>query len=303
MEFSVFQKSPYLNRLGYSVATARSAMVRYAKQAFNAYESQIDSSSVDRNRAISGWLKTYLSIANLEVAEANDLSSLKTTQFEKIKQQLINSIEILDNHSGYDETKTRIAIADLLIELSSLDSGADHVAERYLKSVIEDTRLTQNNYLHSYALGAYGVLLQNTGQTQTSIGYLEKAADIAQSRHHWRGVYRWQWELAQIYVGLNQRDQALAAYDLATDAISRVIAPSQILEPELQYSFKEKLEPVYREYMSLLLDSHNPDLEKIAEVFEQTTPPRIGELPSMVQVSISLRSESHPQHQPKISFT
>lgn len=70
-------------------------------------------------------------------------------------------------------------------------------------------------------------------------------------------TYRWQWQLGRILQAQGDRENAIIAYQEGVKTL-KSISGDLAINPEVQFSFQEKVEPVYRELVNLLLQ---PDRE------------------------------------------
>ena len=71
------------------------------------------------------------------------------------------------------------------------------------------------------------------------------------------------------YYKQGKYDKAEKAYSAAINNLTRVRDNLLASNVDIQFSFYEKVEPVYREYMRLLLSSPNPNLELVIKTNEQ----------------------------------
>jgi CHAT domain-containing protein len=130
----------------------------------------------------------------------------------------------------------------------------------------EQARNIQDKRAESYALGYLGQLeyrhkLSVLSSSQT---LLERALALAQTVNAPEIAYRWQWELGRIYRDRKEKERAIAAYQAAFDTLQILRGDLMVLNQEIQFSFREQVEPVYREFAELLLESQpsQEDLKK-----------------------------------------
>ncbi|MGR3278973.1 CHAT domain-containing protein [Acaryochloris marina NIES-2412] len=118
----------------------------------------------------------------------------------------------------------------------------------------------------SFVYGQLGALYQQNNQGDLSMRAYELAAKFAQSDQAWDGLYQWRSALAQIYETQGQTPKAIASYQSAINALEQVRWNLLPVSSDLQFSFKEEVEPVYQQYMGLLLETDNPDLKLVSQV-------------------------------------
>ncbi|PSB42044.1 hypothetical protein C7B80_28790 [Cyanosarcina cf. burmensis CCALA 770] len=121
----------------------------------------------------------------------------------------------------------------------------------------------------SYALGTLGKIYFQLERTEQAKPFLETALGKAQSIRAWDIAYRWQQELARLYQATGELDKAREAYAAVINNLDLLRDNLLSINSELQFSFKEKVEPVYRQYMKLLLASPHPDLERAIQINER----------------------------------
>jgi CHAT domain-containing protein len=87
----------------------------------------------------------------------------------------------------------------------------------------------------------------------------QAALILAQATHASDISYQWQWQLGRILralPGADSRQQAITAYAAAVKTLAVVRNELIGTNPEMQFSFRDNAEPVYRELVDLLLDPH-----------------------------------------------
>uniref|UniRef100_A0A8J7DE70 CHAT domain-containing protein n=1 Tax=Desmonostoc muscorum LEGE 12446 TaxID=1828758 RepID=A0A8J7DE70_DESMC len=207
------------------------------------------------------WLKAESNSGNTQLA------AIQT----QINQQIKPSVElILKNTSAFSELSASQSIYTKLNFANSLNQIPDEqlhsVAIQYAESALQTAKSTNEQRLMSYALGTLGKLKK---QHERSLHYLEQAMALAQSIQAWDIAYQWQYELGLEYYKQRKYDKALKAYSAAINNLTQVRNNLLASNADLQFYFYEKVEPVYREYMRLLLSSGNPNLELVIQTNEQ----------------------------------
>lgn len=87
-------------------------------------------------------------------------------------------------------------------------------------------------------------------------------------------AYRWQWQLGRVLREQRQQEKAIAAYSQAVTTLNSIRNDLVASSPDVQFSFRESVEPVYREFVALLLEPANgqqanqDNLRKAREVIE-----------------------------------
>jgi CHAT domain-containing protein len=160
-----------------------------------------------------------------------------------------------------------------------------------------------NERAESYASGTVGNIYSSLGQELESRKYLQQAMGLAQSVQAWDIAYKWQWQLGRLYQRTNDFDKATQAYKAAISTLDKVRGSILTINPEIQWEFKEKVEPVYQEYMELNLSQNNPNLEEVIKTQEKL---KIAELETFLQcgrlTSVSLIDSPKVANLPPIIY-
>ncbi|MDZ8264021.1 CHAT domain-containing protein [Nostoc sp. ChiQUE01b] len=204
-------------------------------------------------------------------AESNSGNTQLAGIQTQINQQIQPSVDnILKNASAFSELPTSQSIYTKLNFANSLNQIPDEelysVAVQYAESALQIAKSTNDERLMSNAFGALGKLEK---KPERSLYYLEQAMTLAQSIQAFDIAYEWQHELGLEYYKQGNYDKALKAYSTAINNLTQVRDNLLASNADLQFSFYEKVEPVYREYMRLLLSSPNPNLELVIQTNEQ----------------------------------
>ncbi|MEH1942399.1 MAG: CHAT domain-containing protein [Nostoc sp.] len=161
---------------------------------------------------------------------------------------------------------TRIKFAQNLTQLkekTSIDTPSWVNIAQQLSTAIEQAQSLQDRRAESYAMGSLGELYEKTGQFSDAQELTEKALFIAQSINASDIAYQWQWQLGRIlkkkgdikgaFVG--DVGAAIASYNLAYKTLQSLRSDLVAINPDVQFSFRENIEPLYRELVELLLRS------------------------------------------------
>lgn len=107
----------------------------------------------------------------------------------------------------------------------------------------------------SYAIGTLGHLEEIQSNWQTAQKLTESALLLAQSVQAWEIAQQWQWQLGRIHRAQGENQRAIAYYEAAVETLKSIRADLVAIDAEVQFSFREAVEPVYRELVELLLSS------------------------------------------------
>ena len=161
----------------------------------------------------------------------------------------------------------RINLAQSLLKLSSSEVDT---AAKLLAKAVEQAKRIGDQRATTYALGNLGNLYEKTGQLGEAKDLTEEALVTAQTINASDIAYRWQWQLGRLLKAQGNQKEAIAAYDSAVKTLKDLRGDLVSINPDVQFSFRESVEPVYRELVELLLQSDaNPEnLAQARDVIE-----------------------------------
>ena len=203
-------------------------------------------------------------------AQLNQLTLLIKTEAWSDIPALLSDIESLLEELPLSRPAVyaHINFAQNLIKLWSRETENDSSLPNNLlaianKSKIEpilDTAVQQAQKLgdkpaESYALGSLGRLSELDMQWSDAQKLTQQALVIAQEVNARDIIYQWQWQLGRLLKVQGQNQEATAAYKQAVKTLQSLRSDLVAINPEIQFTFRESVEPVYREYVGLLLQS------------------------------------------------
>ena len=177
--------------------------------------------------------------------------------------------ELLPSHTTID---ARINFAQNLLRLQPEVNGMERTVAETLAVAAKQAKDLGDQKALAYALGFLGQVYAQTEQWSTAQELLEEALLLAQSVKAPDLAYRWQWQLGRVFQAQNQPELAIAAYTEAITILQSLRSELVAVSREVQFSFQEKIEPIYRELVSLLLEPNTPesqqDLAQARDVIE-----------------------------------
>ena len=181
-------------------------------------------------------------------------------------QTIITQIETnlrqlpISKNSAHDRLRLNRSLTILLDNKAEIPYSWDDIAKIYLE-IAQEAHNFSAFRLESHVLGYLGELAyeQNVSLDLPPQQYLEQALHIAQSNRATEIAYRWQWQLGRIYRDRGEIARAIDAYEAAFTSLQDIRSDLVALEKEVQFSFREQVEPVYRELAELLLVEQSPE--------------------------------------------
>lgn len=177
-------------------------------------------------------------------------------------QQLLDRLP-----SSQTKIQGQISLAHHLIEL---DTKPSRVAA-LLVDAVEQSKILNITRTEAEALGVLGNLYERNQQWQEAGQITEEALVKAQSVNARELTYQWQWQLGRILKAQGNTKRAIASYTQATNNLQSLRSDLVAISSDIQYSFRTKIEPVYRELAALLLFQSTPsqaDLNQARQIIE-----------------------------------
>jgi tetratricopeptide (TPR) repeat protein len=186
----------------------------------------------------------------------------------------------LSRASLYD----RIGFAQNLIKLAESGDRATHlpndriITQPMIQPIVQ--RLTmarqqaeqlQDVRAQSFALGVLGQLYEQAQEWIEARSLTQQALILAQGENANDIAYRWQWQIGRLLKAQNDRSGAITAYTAAINTLKILRSDLVAINRDVQFSFRESVEPVYRQLVDLLLQpgSDVNELQQAHSVIEE----------------------------------
>ncbi len=156
-----------------------------------------------------------------------------------------------------------------------------------LTTAIEGAQKLGDKRTQSYGLGTLGQFSEYLHQWQQAKTYTEQALSLAQQIEAFDLVYQWQWQTGRLLKTRGIPDKALAAYRQAVTTLQNLRTDLVTINPEVQFTFRESIEPIYRGYVELLLSSNNqtqPEQVILQQAIEAIDALKLAELENFFQL-------------------
>jgi CHAT domain-containing protein/tetratricopeptide (TPR) repeat protein len=209
-------------------------------------------------------------------AQLHQLSVLIETEQWSTARSLVPQIqvEVADLPLSRTAVYARIDLAQSLMKLASKAPIEATAAQPYsypeiaeiLAAAVQQARSLEDPRSQSYAIGILGELYEQTQQWSEAEDLTRQALRIAQAIDAAEISYQWQWQLGRLLnrqwaltekQSTSLRDSAIAAYDQAVKTLQALRYDLVNVNPDVQFSFRDKVEPVYRQFVDLLLQASN----------------------------------------------
>lgn len=221
-------------------------------------------------------------------AQLNQFSLLVQTQQWQAAQALLPKIQsnLSNLPANRNAIYAQVNLAESLLEMRRASQGMEQTISlsspselaQLLVKVLQQARTLKDTRAQSYALGELGKLYEYTQQWTEARNLTQEALSLAQAINADDITYRWQWQLGRILKQQGKGEpgtsktilEAIAAYSEAVNTLKSLRSDLVAINPDVQFSFRESVEPIYRELVELLLEFEpsQQNLERVREVIE-----------------------------------
>lgn len=225
-------------------------------------DGESDNTEGDRNTA----LKYYRQAAEASISRATRIKArlnelnllLEMSEFEDAKNLWPRIQSQLDN---LEPSRTSVyAYIDLADSLGKLDeaknaknSSIQQRADLIAKAVQQAGEL-EDQRAESFARGKLGQLYEENQQWDDALSLTTQALKQAQRIQAKDISYQWLWQAGRIYQEQDKREEAIANYKEAVTILQSIRRELVAMNRDTQFDFREQIEPVYREYVNLLIE-------------------------------------------------
>ncbi|MBW4551325.1 MAG: CHAT domain-containing protein [Aphanocapsa sp. GSE-SYN-MK-11-07L] len=122
-----------------------------------------------------------------------------------------------------------------------------------LAGAAEQAKTLGDRRSQAYALGTLGEVYETNRQWADATQLTQQALLLSQSISAADITYRWQWQLGRIFKAQQDPAGAIASYGEAVKTLQTLRSDLAGINPDVQFSFRDSVEPVYRQLVDLLL--------------------------------------------------
>jgi len=186
----------------------------------------------------------------------------------------------------------RIDLAESLLKLESANGYAQAV--ELLTVAVQQARELADLRAEAYALGVLGEVNERSQQWDEAENFTQEALFIAQQINVPDLAYRWQWQLGRLLKQRGDEDGAIAAYQTAVENLNLVRNDLLSVDSDVQFSFRNNVEPVYRELVELLITSGNSNevrQDYLEQAIRQVNALQVSELENFLRCNLAIATE------------
>ncbi len=247
----------------------------YAEQKFEPalkyYEQAIASSTSPTTTLQAQLNQLHLLIETKKWAEALALGSKIQPQLDKLpanRTTIYARINFIQSLMKLGHQKSEVGSREVL---------TPQTTAQILATAQKQAQELGDQKAQSYALGYLGQIYEQNQQWSEAEALTQKALLLAQSSNAPDIAYLWQWQLGrllQAQAGEGKANSAtyvssIAAYKEAINTLKSLRNDLAATNLDLQFSFRDSVEPVYRQLVGLLLQSPSDQGEVSPENLKQ----------------------------------
>jgi len=156
---------------------------------------------------------------------------------------------------------------------------------KLIKASQQEAKDLKSKRGQSYALGNLGGLYEHLGRVDEAQQITQEALYLAQPSELPDIAYQWQWQMGRLLKAQsNQREEAIASYEAAVKTLESVRGDLLAINADVQFSFRDNVEPVYRNLVDLLLQ--NPTQNNLDKARNFLQKLQKAELESLLKCSL-----------------
>ncbi|MEO0373411.1 MAG: CHAT domain-containing protein [Cyanobacteria bacterium P01_A01_bin.17] len=243
-----------------------SPFASYLSLGNTAYAQQQWSGALQHYRAAAqspnSTLRVQAQLNQLKVA----LNQSNQQQAEQLWPQIQAQIEALpvSRETVYSQINLGRSLVQLKQELSPRDLSWRQIAQ-WMTPALQQAQQLNDPRAESYALGYLGQLYEQNQQWAIAADLTQKALSLAQTANATDISYQWHWQQGRILKAQGDWVTATEAYENAFETLQALRSNLVAINPDVQFSFQQTVEPVYRDLVDLLLQPQASSQAQIQE--------------------------------------
>ncbi|MFM9266281.1 CHAT domain-containing protein [Tychonema sp. BBK16] len=169
--------------------------------------------------------------------------------------------------------ESSIKLAQSPIAIPSLND-----IDKMLSAALEPATSLGDKRIQAYILGTRGKLYELQKQHSAAENLTIQALSLAPAFQSPDIAYQLLWQLGRIRKAQGNLEGAIAQYTQAVNVLSSLRGDLVTVNPEVQFSFRESAEPVYRQLVELLLEEESPSQDKLKQARQTIESLQLAEL-------------------------
>lgn len=210
----------------------------------------------------SGQMRTLLNLIQLYY-RPKEAKLTNTNQAQKV-QAALGLLEMLPDSPNKVYAAITLAELELPVAVSNSTSFQSQCSphqlnylqsEKLLKKAVFTAQSIKDSRSESFALGKLGHLYECRKDYNKALNFTQQARLAAdQNLRAKDSLYLWEWQAGRIFKAQAKETEASSAYERAIMTLEDIRGSLLIAERDLQFSFRDSISPLYREFAQLKLE-------------------------------------------------
>jgi CHAT domain-containing protein len=261
-----------LNEQRANSANFRSAETKankFIEEATSDYKKALDyfNNSLELTRTqndSSGQMRTLLNLIQLYYHPKDSKLPNSTNQAEQKVQEALVLLEMLPDSPNKVYASIDLAELEQPVASSNFTSFQaqcsprqlkDSQAEELLQKAVSIAQSIKDSRSESFALGKLGHLYECRKDYDKALDFTKQARLAAdQNLRAKDSLYMWEWQAGRIFKAQAKEAEASSAYERAIMTLGDIRGSLLLAERDLQFSFRDTISPLYREFARAKLE-------------------------------------------------
>ena len=217
--------------------------------------------------------------------EATDLKNkikVPLTYLSPSRESIYAQIKYVKN-SLCLEQKQPNCLKPTTLNLSSVTAESLQAAVKMLNQTDEVASELEDKGTQSSIMGLLGKLAEGRQDWNGANNYTQKALDYSRQAQAPELTYQWQWQEGRIFKAQGKNKEALNSYQTSLATLKSLRRDFVAVNRDSQFNFRDNTEPVYLEYVSLLLQPQEVPPEDLKLARETIDSLKLAELENFLR--------------------
>ncbi len=149
---------------------------------------------------------------------------------------------------------SRVNLAATMMKMRQWGIKNREIAD-ILATSIQQAQKLKDTRAESYAVGQLGYVYEQNGQLAEALNLTKQALSLAQKIRGDDIAVNWLWQEGRILKILGDQKGAITVYSQAVNNLESLRQDLVQMSPDVQFSFRDEVEPIYRQLVQLLLQN------------------------------------------------
>lgn len=217
--------------------------------------------------------------------EATDLKNkikVPLTYLSPSRESIYAQIKYVKNSLCLEQQQPN-CLKPTTLNLSSVTAESFQEAVKMLNQTDEVASQLEDKGTQSSIMGLLGQLAESRQDWNSANNYTQKALDYSRQAQAPELTYQWQWQEGRIFKAQGKNKEALNSYKTSLATLKSLRRDLVAVNRDSQFNFRDNTEPVYLEYVSLLLQPQEVPAEDLKLARETIDSLKLAELENFLR--------------------